>query len=120
MESEKALDALTALSQETRLNIFRLLVERGRNSLPAGSISTRLQLPNATLSFHLKELSRAGLVHAQPLGRSIFYSANFQTMNELIAYLTENCCRAEGETCDPDIQSVCQPNPRSRTKRRKP
>lgn len=121
MESKQAIEALTALAQETRLNIFRLLVEHGPTGLPAGSIGVRLKLPNATLSFHLKELNRAGLVHAQPLGRSIIYSANLLTMNGLVAYLTENCCRAVGDACGPDGASACRPSTKpDRTKRRKP
>jgi DNA-binding transcriptional ArsR family regulator len=118
MEIKQALDALTALAHETRLNIFRLLVEHGTHGLPAGAIGARLDLANATLSFHLKELSRAELVHAEPQGRSILYSANFQTMNGLIAFLTENCCRESGEACGPEGTPVRRPAARAgRTKR---
>ena len=93
-----ALSALTGLAHESRLDVFRLLVERGPEGLAAGEIADKLSLPNATLSFHLKELSRAGLVVPRQDGRFIYYSANFATMNDLIGYLTENCCR--GATCD--------------------
>ena len=90
--------ALTGLAQETRLAVFRLLVEQGPEGMAAGALAERLGLANATLSFHLKELSHAGLVIARQAGRFIYYSANFATTSELVAYLTENCCR--GKTCD--------------------
>jgi DNA-binding transcriptional ArsR family regulator len=118
MEMKQALDALTALAQETRLNIFRLLVEQGARGLPAGAIGIRLNLANATLSFHLKELSRADLVRAEPRGRSILYSANFETMNGLIAFLTENCCRESGEECLPEGIPVRRPAARARRTKR--
>lgn len=99
MHKRDVLAALAGLSQESRLDVFRLLVERGPEGLPAGVIAERLQVPNATLSFHLKELTHAELVTARQEGRFIFYSANFKTMNEVIAYLTENCC-AKSAACD--------------------
>ena len=98
METKFVLASLAALAQDTRLSIFRLLVEQGPEGLPAGEIVERLQLPNATASFHLKELTHAHLVTPRQAGRFIYYSANYTTMNELIAYLTENCCK--GTTCD--------------------
>jgi ArsR family transcriptional regulator, arsenate/arsenite/antimonite-responsive transcriptional repressor len=98
VKHEAALAALTGLAQETRLAIFRLLVEQGPEGLAAGAIAERLEIANATLSFHLKELSHAGLVTPHQAGRFIYYSANYATMNGLVAYLTENCCR--GATCD--------------------
>lgn len=98
MERQAALSALIGLAQESRLDIFRLLVEQGPEGMSAGEIAEKLKLANATLSFHLKELSHAGLVVARQEGRFIFYSANFTTMNGLVGYLTENCCR--GATCD--------------------
>jgi len=98
MDKNSALRALTGLAQESRLDIYRLLVERGPEGVAAGEIATRLGVPSTTLSFHLKELSRAGLVVARQDGRFIYYSANFITMNGLVGYLTENCCR--GATCD--------------------
>lgn len=113
MEIKQGIEALTALAQETRLNIFRLLVEHGSQGLPAGAIGLRLGLPNATLSFHLKELSRAELVRAEPQGRSIIYSANFQVMNALIAFLTDNCCRASGEECGTEGTPVRRPSSRA-------
>ena len=87
------LNALVGLAQESRLAIFRLLVEQGPNGLAAGAIAERLEIVNATLSFHLKELTRAGLVVPNQTGSFIYYSANYATMNALIAYLTENCCQ---------------------------
>ena len=98
METNPALAALAALAQDTRLSIFRLLVEQGPEGLPAGEIVERMRLPNATASFHLKELTYAHLVTPRQAGRFIYYSANYTTMNELIGYLTENCCK--GATCD--------------------
>lgn len=92
METKKIISALGALAQETRLAIFRLLVETGPPGLPVGTIAESLSLANATLSFHLKELTNAGLTIATPNGRSIIYSANFSTVNGLVEYLTENCC----------------------------
>ena len=85
-------DALAALAQETRLAIFRLLVEKGPDGLQAGVISERLGVAPSSLSFHLAQLARAGLVTQRRLGRNLFYAANFATMNGLMAYLTENCC----------------------------
>lgn len=93
-----ALRALAGLAQDTRLAIFRLLVEQGPEGLAAGEIAERLQLANATASFHLKELKHAELVTPRQAGRFIYYSANYTTMNGLIGYLTENCC--QGSTCD--------------------
>jgi len=103
METRLALNALAALAQDTRLSIFRLLVEQGPEGLPAGEIVEHLGLPNATASFHLKELTHADLVTPRQAGRFIYYSANYATMNGLIAYLTENCCK--GTACD----TACAP-----------
>jgi ArsR family transcriptional regulator len=92
METQNALNALSALAQETRLDIFRRLVQAGPDGLTAGRIGEVLALPPATLSFHLKELTRAGLLSARQEGRFIYYATQFQTMNALVGYLTENCC----------------------------
>ena len=92
METKDALTALTALAHETRLAVFRLLVETGPEGLPVGKIGARLGIAPATLSFHLKELAHADLVTTRHEGRFIYCSANFATMNGLVAYLTENCC----------------------------
>ena len=95
MENTNAVTALGALAHENRLAVFRLLLEHAPVGLPAGVIGERLALAPATLSFHLKELARTGLVAAQPDGRFIWYRANVATMNGLVAYLTENCCQAQ-------------------------
>ncbi len=92
METHTAILALAALAQETRLAIFRRLVRAGPEGLPAGRISEEMALAPATLSFHLKELSHAGLLSARQEGRFIYYATQFQTMKALVDYLTENCC----------------------------
>lgn len=97
METNTALDVLAALAQASRLEIFRHLVQAGPAGLTAGRISEELRLAPPTLSFHLKELTRAGLLGARQEGRYIHYAANFDTVNALIGYLTENCCG--GEPC---------------------
>jgi len=89
----QAVDALAALAQETRLKAYRLLVEAGPEGLPAGRIGEQLDLAPATLSFHLAHLARTGLVRSRQEGRFIIYSADFRNMNQLIAYLTDNCCK---------------------------
>ena len=88
----QAIDALAALAQETRLQVYRLLVEAGPEGMPAGRIGEALDLPPATLSFHLAHLARAGLAQSRQDGRFVIYSADFQNMNALVGYLTENCC----------------------------
>jgi len=110
MEKKTALLALAGLAQESRLDIFRLLVEKGPEGIPAGVIAERLGLPNATLSFHLKELSHAGLVQGRQEGRFIFYTASFATVDALVDYLTENCC--QGASC----AMACVPSPQRRRK----
>jgi ArsR family transcriptional regulator, arsenate/arsenite/antimonite-responsive transcriptional repressor len=99
MEPNTIVAALAALAQETRLEVYRLLVQAGPGGLPAGSIGAKLSLPLPTLSFHLAQLKHAGLVAARRQGRSIIYAANYGAMNDLIAYLTENCCG--GASCLP-------------------
>ncbi|AUH49784.1 transcriptional regulator [Chromobacterium sp. ATCC 53434] len=99
METKTAVTLLAALAQDTRLAIYRLLVQQGPEGLAVGQIGERLAVANATLSFHLKELSHAGLVLARQEGRFIYYSANYEQMNGLLGFLTENCCR--GEACTP-------------------
>jgi ArsR family transcriptional regulator, arsenate/arsenite/antimonite-responsive transcriptional repressor len=103
MKLNTAVKALSALAQETRLSLFRLLVQTGEPSLSAGQIAKELSIPNATLSFHLKELSHAGLITARQESRFIYYSANFKAMNELLGFLTENCCA--GNPCG--TETVC-------------
>jgi DNA-binding transcriptional ArsR family regulator len=99
METSKVVEALSALAQATRLAVYRLLVECGPEGLAAGAIGEKLDLPPPTLSFHLAHLARAGLVRGRQEGRFIFYSADFENMNQLVGYLTENCCG--GASCAP-------------------
>ena len=104
MKTKEALDALSALAQETRLAVFRLLVEAGPSGLAAGQISEKLKLPAPTLSFHLAHLARARLVASRQEGRFVYYATDFSRMNALVEYLTENCCA--GASCTP---SSCAP-----------
>ena len=106
MKTPQAVKALAALAQDTRLAIYRLLVQQGPGGLSAGTIADRLNLAGATLSFHLKELAHAGMVEPRQDGRFVYYSANYDQMNGLLAYLTENCCQGEGCTteCAPQAQ----------------
>ncbi len=98
-----AVNALSALAHEGRLEIFRLLVQAGPPGLVVGEIAAKLNLPGATLSFHLSQLKHAGLVHARREGRQLVQTANFDRMTGLIDYLTENCCG--GQSCAP----ACKP-----------
>ena len=98
MNSSATVIALSALAHEARLAVFRLLVQAGPEGLAAGVIATRLEMAPPALSFHLKELTHAGLLLQRPEGRKIHYSASFASMNGLIAYLTENCC--QGAACE--------------------
>jgi DNA-binding transcriptional ArsR family regulator len=101
MKTADAIKVLSALAQESRLAIFRLLIEQGPEGLPVGVIGERLGLPSATLSFHLKELLHAGLVTSRQAGRFIYYAPVIAAMNGLVDYLTENCCVASGGSCAP-------------------
>jgi DNA-binding transcriptional ArsR family regulator len=116
MESRQAIVALAALAQENRLAVFRLLVQAGPTGMAAGEIAAELQIPAATLSFHLKELSHADLVAARPEGRFVFYSANFEAMAELVAFLTENCCTRAGVRCAPRVAATRRRPSRSQAK----
>ena len=95
MDIQQALIAFDALSQETRLRVFRLLVENGPDGIPAGKISEKLGLPHNTLSFHLNHMSNADLLLSRREGRSIIYSANFDFFTGLIRFMVEDCCRVE-------------------------
>ena len=110
MEPKAVVRALSALAQETRLAIYRLLVERGPAGSAAGKIGDALKLPPATLSFHLRELSHAGLVCAKQQSRFIYYSADFTAMNRLLGYLADNCCRTSG-ACTSVADAACPPPP---------
>ncbi len=99
MEKESAVAALAALAQGSRLDVFRLLVQAGADGVPAGQIAERLGLPAATLSFHLSQLRHAGLVTFRRESRSLIYVAEYDAMNALLAYLTENCCQGDTAAC---------------------
>ena len=92
MKSSDAVSSLAALAQDSRLAVFRLLVRHGADGLPAGEIGAKLKIPQATMSFHLRELANAGLLKSRQEGRFIYYSPDFEAMNAVIAFLTENCC----------------------------
>lgn len=100
MQPDIAIRALSALAQDHRLAAFRALVQAGAGGLSAGALAEALQLPNSSLSFHLAQLTNAGLIRQQRQGRSLIYSADYAAMNGLMGYLTENCCA--GATCAPD------------------
>src|SRR5580698_9003570 len=107
MKKSTVVGALGALAQETRLDIFRLLVQKGPEGMAAGEIGTRLAQPSPTMSFHLNQLRFAGLITSRRESRSIIYSANFKVMTDLLAYLTENCCGGRPELCSPAAISDC-------------
>lgn len=109
METKEAVSALSALAQASRLAIFRALVQAGPAGLPAGQIAEMTGIAPSSLSFHLKELTHAGLAEARQAGRFVIYTARYSTMNALLAYLTENCCG--GNPCAP--LSACAPEPLS-------
>ncbi|WP_354681863.1 metalloregulator ArsR/SmtB family transcription factor [Cupriavidus necator] len=116
MKNETAVAALAALAQESRLAIFRLLVQAGMEGLSAGRIREALGVPPATLSFHLKELLHAGLIKNTQVGKFVIYRAQFEKMNELIAFLMEHCCEGHPEACG--VAKVeCKP---TAAKRRRP
>ncbi len=115
MKIVAAVDALAALAQETRLAVFRLLVEAGPRGVSAGKIAAVLTLPPATLSFHVAHLKRAKLVEARQEGRFIYYSASFARMDDLIAFLTDKCCGG-GANCLPKTVAACAATKRSRAR----
>jgi len=102
MENTTAVLLLASIAQEARLSIFRLLVQAGSTGLAAGVIGEKLSIPNSTLSFHLKELNHSGLIGSRQESRFVYYFANYEVMNGLLAYLTENCCAGQQECC-PDL-----------------
>ena len=99
MEIREAVAALSALAQETRLSIYRLLVEAGPEGLSAGRIAELLKVPAATLSFHLKELSHSRLISSRQDKQFIYYAADFERMAELMSFLTQNCCQGMPQAC---------------------
>jgi DNA-binding transcriptional ArsR family regulator len=101
MKIEMAVEALAALAQESRLSVFRLLVQAGKEGVAAGGLGEKLDIPPATLSFHLKTLTHAKLIRSRTEGRFVIYSANYAEMDKLIAYLTEHCCAGDSAQCSP-------------------
>ena len=118
MKTTDAVRALAALSQDTRLDVFRLLVRQGASGLAAGEIAEELSVSPATLSFHLKELAHAKLVVARQDGRFVFYAANFAAMNRLLRFLTENCCAVDATACS-TATVACTPSSNVRKSPRK-
>jgi ArsR family transcriptional regulator, arsenate/arsenite/antimonite-responsive transcriptional repressor len=114
METTDAVIALAALAQDNRLDVFRLLVQAGPEGLPAGQVASALDLAPNTLTFHFDRLKSAGLVTVRREGRSMIYAARFETMNALLAYLTENCCKGAPDSCSP---AVCSPDRVSKPKK---
>ena len=110
MQAIAAIEALGALAQEHRLALFRLLVQAGERGMAAGAIANALGLPNSSLSFHLAQLNRAGLILQERQHRSLIYRANYAAMNALVGYLMENCCA--GAECGTGV--ACEPHPLER------
>jgi DNA-binding transcriptional ArsR family regulator len=100
IKSAQVVKALSALAQPTRLAIFRLLVVNGHEGMAAGQVAEKLKVSPATMSFHFKTLSHAGLIESRQDGRFIYYTANFTVMNGMVDYLTENCCGGNAEACN--------------------
>ncbi len=111
MEMTTAVTALSALAQESRLRVFRLLARQGTEGLPAGQIAERLQITPATLSFHLNQLSHAGLIVSRRQGRSVIYGLSVEGIRSLMGFLIEDCCRGRPELCQPSAV-CCQANSR--------
>lgn len=109
MKTSEAVTALAALAQASRLAVFRTLVEAGPAGLAAGRVAELTGIPPSSLSFHFKALSHAGLLRSRQDGRFVVYSVRYETMNALLAYLTENCCG--GNPCTPVCQPACVPEP---------
>ena len=104
MQAAQAIDALGSLAQEHRLQLFRLLVQAGADGMAAGELARAIDIPNSSLTFHLGQLQRSGLIEQRRAGRSLIYSADYRAMDRLVAYLMENCCG--GETCAPVAASL--------------
>jgi ArsR family transcriptional regulator, arsenate/arsenite/antimonite-responsive transcriptional repressor len=121
MEIKAAVTALAALAQETRLSIYRLLIEAGPEGVSVGRIGQTLEVPGATLSFHLKELARAGLLSSRQEKQFIYYAVDFERMAELMTYLTQNCCQGMPQECLTVVETAlgrCCP-PQSKPKKPK-
>lgn len=113
MKSQNVVAALGALAQDSRLAVFRLLVKRGPEGYTPGDLAAKTDIPSPTLSFHLRESLRAELVVSRRDGRFLYYSANFDTMQSLIGFLTDQCCSLSDQECD----STCKPVPVRATRR---
>lgn len=111
MRSPEAVTALAALAHEHRLAVYRMLVEAGPKGLPAGEIAARLMLAPSSLTFHLQSLQRAGLISQQRMSRQLIYAADFTAMNDLVGYLTDNCCAGSASAV---CGSKCAPKPAQR------
>lgn len=107
MDIKDAILLFDALSQETRLSAFRLLVKAGQHGLPAGELSEKLGTPHNTLSFHLSHLSSAGIIRSRREGRSIIYSANYEVMHDLISFIVKDCCSDDFASIHEDKRSGC-------------
>lgn len=114
MKALEAIEALRALASESRLAVFRLLVKRGPKGFTPSDLVERLEVPAPTLSFHLKELARAGLVTSRREGRNLYYGPNVERMNALVGFLTENCCSLADEACDTGCAPLAAPALRKR------
>lgn len=114
MKSIDVVTALGALAQESRLAVFRLLVNRGPTGFTPGVLAEKLDIPAPTLSFHLKELQNAGLVDIRRESRFLYYSARFDRMKDLVGFLTDQCCSQADEACDADCKPVATPARRRR------
>jgi len=114
MEKSNAVAALAALAQDNRLDVYRLLVQAGPDGLPAGQVAAALKLAPNTLTFHFDRLRGAGLVSVRRDGRSMIYAARYETMNALLGYLTENCCKGAKGVCAPAAE--CRPARKKRIK----
>lgn len=116
MKTAAVIDALGALAHEYRLGIYRLLVEQGPAGLPAGVIGERVGLVPSSLTFHLQALHRAGLITQVRASRQLIYSADYSVMNGLVGYLTDKCCTAAGQPCEP---GACAPAQAKTLKRKR-
>jgi DNA-binding transcriptional ArsR family regulator len=116
VKAKQVVSALAALAHENRLGVYRMLVEAGPEGLNAGTIATRLKLPPSSLTFHLQNLHRAGLVTQERRSREVIYAADFGAMSELVGYLTENCCGGESSACGSSAQ--CAPVGENRKSRK--
>ena len=117
MEKVDAVAALAALAQESRLDVYRLLVQAGPGGMAAGEVAAALRIAPNTLSFHFDRLRHAGLVSVARQGRSLIYAARYETMNNLLGYLTQNCCGGKPELCQP---ISCAPTKPARKRKKEP